>query len=100
MPDAATSPTDVATRLAKAVGMSRSSFSARFSSLVGVPPLRYLTRLRMQLAANALRGSSRASLTEIAEQVGYDSESSFGRAFKRSFGVSPGTFRARHRAED
>ncbi len=79
--------------LANAVGMSRSSFSARFQSLVGSPPLTYLTQVRMNLAAIALKGDARVSLTEAANQVGYDSESSFGRAFKRHFGVSPGAFR-------
>ena len=80
-------------RLGKAVGMSRSSFSARFQSLVSVSPLRYLTQVRMHLAANALQRDTRASLVEVAVQVGYDTESSFGRAFKRHFGVSPGAFR-------
>jgi len=81
--------------LAKAVGMSRSNFSSRFQSLVGSPPLRYLTQLRMHLAANALKGDVRLSLAEVAGQVGYDTESSFGRAFKRYFRVSPGAFRRR-----
>jgi AraC-like DNA-binding protein len=81
--------------LAKAVGMSRSSFSSRFQSVVGSPPLRYLTQLRMRLAASALKVDGRASVGEIARRVGYDTESSFGRAFKRHFGVSPGAFRRR-----
>jgi len=81
--------------LAKAVGMSRSSFSARFQSLVSSPPLAYLTQVRMNLAAIVLKGDEHVSLTEAASQVGYDSESSFGRAFKRYFGVSPGVFRRR-----
>lgn len=79
--------------LGKAVGMSRSNFSARFQSLVGSSPLKYLTQLRMHLAANALKGDAGLSLVEVANQVGYDTESSFGRAFKRYFGVSPGVFR-------
>ncbi|MBX2802280.1 MAG: AraC family transcriptional regulator [Myxococcales bacterium] len=80
--------------LAKAVGMSRSSFSSRFQSLVGASPMKYLTQLRMNLAANLLRGDTRLSLSHIARQVGYDSESSFGRAFKRTFQTSPGAFRS------
>jgi len=79
--------------LARTVGMSRSKFSARFQSLVGSPPLKYLTQLRMHLAANALKRDVGLSLAQVASQVGYDSESSFGRAFKRHFRVSPGAFR-------
>ncbi len=86
--------------LSKAIGMSRSSFSSRFQALVGAPPLRYLTRLRMNLAAIALSGDTRLSLAEVSRQVGYDGESSFGRAFKRHFGVSPGGFRKRSRSSD
>jgi len=79
--------------LARAVGMSRSNFSSRFQSFVGTPPLKYLTQLRVHLAANTLRREGKLSLCEVANQVGYESESSFARAFKRYFGVSPGTFR-------
>jgi len=81
--------------LARAVGMSRSGFSARFQSLVGSPPLTYLTQVRMNLASVALTGDAHMGLTEVARQVGYESESSFGRAFKRYFGMSPGTYRRR-----
>lgn len=84
--------------LGKAVGMSRSNLSARFASLVGSSPLKYLTQLRMHLAANALTDDARLSLAEIASRVGYDTESSFARAFKRYFLVSPGAFRRRQRA--
>ncbi len=84
--------------LGKAVGMSRSNFSSRFQSLVGSSPLKYLTQLRMHLAANTLTGDVRASLAEVAGQVGYDTESSFGRAFKRYFRVSPGAFRKQRMA--
>lgn len=79
--------------LAKAVGMSRSSFSARFTALVGTSALRYLTEVRMHLAANILRSDAHISLAQLAVEVGYDTESSFGRAFKRYFQVSPGVFR-------
>jgi AraC family transcriptional regulator, alkane utilization regulator len=54
--------------------------------------MRYLARWRIQLAANQLRNSD-LSLARIAEQVGYESEAAFNRAFKRSFGVPPGTWR-------
>lgn len=85
--------------LGKAVGMSRSNLSARFQSLVGTSPLKYLTQLRMHLAANALKADARLSLAEIATRVGYDTESSFGRAFKRYFRESPGAYRRRQRAD-
>jgi transcriptional regulator GlxA family with amidase domain len=78
--------------LARQVGMSRSAFAARFTRLVGEPPLHYLTRLRMQKAAGLLRGSL-ASTTQVAEQVGYVSDTAFCKAFKRAFGKSPGSFR-------
>ncbi|MBV1856774.1 MAG: AraC family transcriptional regulator, partial [Nannocystaceae bacterium] len=84
--------------LGKAVGMSRSSLAARFGSRVGTSPLKYLTQLRMHLAANALKDDAWSSLADVASRVGYDTESSFGRAFKRYFRESPGAFRRRQQA--
>ena len=78
--------------LAKEVGMSRSGFSARFSELVGAPAKRYLTRWRMQIARTQLKESS-ITLAVLAEQLGYQSEAAFCRAFKRVFGVPPGSVR-------
>lgn len=78
--------------LAIAAGMSRSPFSARFTALVGEPPLKYLTRWRMQLAARWLRGGD-FSVAEIAERVGYDSEAAFSRTFKRWIGDTAGAMR-------
>jgi len=78
--------------LAKEVGMSRSGFSARFTSLVGQSVMRYLTHWRMQLAHEQLQATS-DSLTVLAERLGYQSEAAFCRAFKRVFGVSPGSVR-------
>ena len=78
--------------LAARVGMSRSAFSARFRDLVGEPPLAYLTRWRMQVAANHLR-EERMTLPEIAEAVGYQAEASFSKVFKRMLGVAPATYR-------
>jgi AraC-like DNA-binding protein len=78
--------------LAEALNMSRSVFSDRFTTLVGVPPLLYLTRWRMHLAARWLR-DERASLGEVAGRLGYESEPSFSRAFKRHIGVPPGAVR-------
>lgn len=79
--------------LGKTVGMSRSNFSSRFQTLVGSSPMKYLTQLRMHHAANALKGDDRLSLSQIAAQVGYDTDSSFSRAFKRYFHLSPAAFR-------
>jgi AraC-like DNA-binding protein len=78
--------------LAASLHMSRSVFSDRFTALVGVPPLLYLTRWRMHLAARWLR-DERASLGDVAGRLGYESEPSFSRAFKRHMGVPPGAVR-------
>ncbi|MGB3068283.1 MAG: AraC family transcriptional regulator [Ottowia sp.] len=80
--------------LARAVGMSRTAFSTRFRERVGLPPLDYLTRWRMTLAAAALR-TGVDSLTAIAEKVGYGSDTAFSNAFRRERGISPGRFKAR-----
>src|SRR5690606_29215555 len=78
--------------LARCVGMSRSAFAARFVRLVGEPPLYYLTRVRMQKAAAMLRDGW-VSTAQIAESVGYVSDTAFCKAFKRAFGQSPGAYR-------
>lgn len=78
--------------LAARVAMSRSAFAARFSTLVGEPPLTYLTRWRMHRAGRLL-ATSLLRIHEIAAQVGYDSESAFHKAFKRSTGVAPSVYR-------
>jgi AraC-like DNA-binding protein len=78
--------------LGREVGLSRSALADRFTRLIGEPPMRYLARWRIQLAAHRLR-SSDASLARIAMSVGYESESAFNRAFKRSFGVPPAAWR-------
>jgi len=78
--------------LAKEVGMSRSGFSARFSKLIGEPAMQYLTQWRMQLARSQLQETA-DSLSVIADRIGYQSEAAFCRAFKRVFGVSPGSVR-------
>jgi AraC-like DNA-binding protein len=85
---------DVASLAAK-VGMSRSSFSARFRALVGEPPLKYVARWRVHEAARLLR-TSNAKLTEIAERVGYESDVALSRLFKRLAGIAPGSYRRRH----
>lgn len=78
--------------LAHACAMSRSNFAARFRSKVGLPALDYLLRWRMQLARREIRRSA-APLGVIADRFGYSSESSFGHAFKRVFGTTPGSLR-------
>jgi AraC-like DNA-binding protein len=78
--------------LALEVGMSRSVFAERFASLVGQPPMQYLTLWRMHVAAQQLR-EGRGSVAQIGFAVGYESEAAFSRAFKRQFGTSPGSWR-------
>jgi len=82
--------------LAREVGMSRSGFSARFTNLVGDSAMRYLTHWRMQLAHSQLQQTS-DSLAIITERVGYQSEVAFCRAFKRTFGVPPGSVRGKEK---
>jgi AraC-like DNA-binding protein len=77
--------------LAEEVGLSRSVFAARFTQLVGEPPLGYLTRLRMQKAATLLREGAR--LAEASRLTGYASEASFSHAFRQWAGVAPGAYR-------
>lgn len=78
--------------LACEVGASRSHLAARFTRLIGLPPMHYLTRWRMQLAARMLADGS-AKVAAIALDVGYGSEAAFSRAFKRFVGVSPARWR-------
>jgi AraC family transcriptional regulator, alkane utilization regulator len=78
--------------LAQRVAMSRSAFAARFTRMVGEPPLHYVTRWRMQKAASLLR-DGQSTIAQIAEAVGYDSEAAFSKAFKRALGAAPGAYR-------
>lgn len=80
--------------LAKAVRLSRSGFAARFTALVGEPPLQYLARWRMGRAAELLR-ETRRRIAEIAQDVGYESVPSFNKAFRKWQGQSPTSYRAR-----
>jgi AraC-like DNA-binding protein len=84
--------------LAREVGMSRSVLAERFTHFVGVPPMQYLAQWRMQLAATLLSGTS-MSLSEIAERVGYGSETALSRAYKRWVGVAPAEWRRGKRSE-
>ena len=78
--------------LGREVGLSRSALADRFLRLIGVPPMHYLANWRMQVATQKLRNTS-ASLAQVAETVGYDSEAAFSRAFKKAFGTAPATWR-------
>jgi AraC-like DNA-binding protein len=78
--------------LAREVALSRSALADRFTSLVGEPPMQYLTRWRLALAAQTLR-DGREPISRIAEKSGYESEAAFSRAFKREFGVPPAGWR-------
>jgi AraC-like DNA-binding protein len=78
--------------LGREVGLSRSALADRFIRLIGVPPMHYLASWRMQAATEKLRNTS-ASLAQVAEMVGYDSEAAFSRAFKKAFGAAPATWR-------
>ena len=84
--------------LATKVGLSRSGLAARFTELVGEPPLQYLARWRMARAAELLQ-STDESLVEIAAKVGYESLPSFSKAYKRWQGVSPAASRKRQRED-
>lgn len=74
--------------LAEIARMSRSIFAERFATVVGEPPLRYLSRWRLTIAADRLR-SGGLKVTEAAQQSGYASDAAFSRAFKAHFGYAP-----------
>jgi AraC-like DNA-binding protein len=78
--------------LAAEAFLSRSAFAERFTDLMGMPPMRYLAVWRMQIAAQRLR-EGHQSISQIALDVGYESEAAFTRAFKREHGVAPGAWR-------
>jgi len=78
--------------LAKELAMSRSAFAARFKMLVGESPMQYITQWRMHIALTWLKEKD-LPLSAMAEQLGYQSEASFSRAFKRYVGISPGAVR-------
>ena len=74
--------------LAERVGMSRSSFAAKFKETVGSTPIDYLIRWRMLLAGDRLKNSG-DPISVISQSLGYESESAFSTAFKRVMGCSP-----------
>jgi AraC-like DNA-binding protein len=81
--------------LAREVGTSRSVLAERFTHFVGQSPMQYLGRWRMALATSYLRRSS-LNVARIAEEVGYETDAAFSRAFRREFGVPPATWRRMH----
>ena len=82
--------------LAKRVGMSRSNFALKFKETVGESPMEYLTRWRMMVAGDRLEKSSEP-VSVVAAAAGYESESAFGKAFKRVMGGSPRRYRRENR---
>lgn len=83
--------------LGRQVGLSRSALHERFVAKIGMPPIQYLTNWRMQLGANLLRDGD-AAVATIAQEIGYDSEAAFSRAFKRLTGLPPAAWRRAQRA--
>jgi AraC-like DNA-binding protein len=78
--------------LAAESGASRSGLAERFTRFLGEPPLTYLTRWRLLLAATKLQ-TTHNTVLQVAFEVGYESEAAFNRAFKREFGVPPAQYR-------
>ena len=78
--------------LAREVGMSRSGFAERFAHYLGVGPMHYLTRWRLQLAARLLERPG-VAVVRAAERAGYESEAAFNRAFKKLTGAPPAAWR-------
>jgi AraC-like DNA-binding protein len=79
--------------LGRAVGVSRSVLAARFTEMVGHPPMHYLTLWRMQLASRLLHDGRQVA--EAADAVGYESEAAFSRTFKKIVGDAPTVWRRR-----
>ncbi len=82
--------------LAQEAGLSRSALAERFALLIGEPPMQYLMKWRLALAARALKEGN-DTILRVADQVGYESEAAFNRAFKREFGMPPATWRRHSR---
>ena len=80
--------------LARQVGVSRSVLTERFRRYLDQPPIRYLAKWRLQLAAQQIK-TDHLPMKSIADRYGYESEAAFSRAFKRCFGQPPGDWRKR-----
>jgi len=78
--------------LAREAGLSRTVLAERFRHFLGESPMAYLTQWRLQLGARALTATSR-SVSQVASDVGYESEAAFNRAFKREHGLPPARYR-------
>ncbi|MCH9650672.1 MAG: AraC family transcriptional regulator [Deltaproteobacteria bacterium] len=84
--------------LAELSGMSRTSFAQRFSEQIGLTPMKYLLKQRIDLACKLLRSGARSA--EVASRVGYRSEAAFARKFKEEVGVGPGLYRKNNLARN
>ncbi len=80
--------------LGRDVGLSRSVLAERFTDLVGMPPMQYLAKWRMQIASRLLNGGN-TNIATIAAEIGYASEAAFSRAFKKMVGMPPSDWRRR-----
>jgi AraC-like DNA-binding protein len=78
--------------LAQQSGLSRSALAERFGAIIGMPPIQYLAAWRLNLAAYELLHTPK-SILQVAQEVGYDTEAAFSRAFKRVIGSPPATWR-------
>lgn len=85
--------------LAREAGLSRTTLSERFGAVVGMTAMQYLSNWRLQIAAGLL-STQRTSIGRIATEVGYDSQASFNRAFKRQVGMPPGAWRRKKLAQN
>jgi AraC-like DNA-binding protein len=84
--------------LARQSGLSRTILAERFAKLVGIPPMHYLAKWRMQIASELLSGSN-ANIASIAAKTGYESDAAFSRAFKKMIGIPPSAWRLGVRPE-
>ena len=92
-------PTPLRTKdLAKAAGMSRTSFATKFAQLMSMTPVAYITHWRMQIARQQLAETDQA-IIDIAESTGYQSEAAFGRVFKKYFATPPARYRRQQRLD-
>ena len=84
--------------LASEAGMSRSAFYSRFNDFIGMPPMKYLFEWRMMQAKLKIE-STQKPLSAVAEEVGYQSDSAFQKAFKRFFNFTPASLRKRDKRQ-